>query len=176
MYDGARGGCSALAVLMTRKGGDPIDESRPATADPLLRLVGALIDLVVSAVLGLVPVVGLLAAVLYWLLRDGLDLPFMDRRSIGKKVIGIRPVRMDGSSIDPATSIRRNWVFCIGVFLWPLLFVPVLGWALIILLIGPVVLAQMVLLLVELVLVTTSDDGRRWGDRLAGTMVIREIA
>lgn len=127
-----------------------------------------------SVVLGLVPIVGPLAGALYWLLRDGLDLPFMDRRSIGKKAIGTRPIRLDGSPMDPLSSMRRNWVFCVGAILWPLLFVPVLGWVLIILLVGPIVLTQLILLVVELVLVMTDDDGRRWGDRLAGTRVIRE--
>jgi uncharacterized RDD family membrane protein YckC len=50
----------------------------------------------------------------YALLRDGLTYDFMDGRSIGKKLMKLRPVRHDGSPMDMATSARRNWPLAFG--------------------------------------------------------------
>jgi uncharacterized RDD family membrane protein YckC len=154
-----------------------VSETNPrAKADPVRRIVAAVVDLAAGAVVGLIPIIGPLIAVAYWLVRDGLDVPFMDRRSIGKKLAGLRPVRLDGAPMDPAASAARNWVLVIGVVLWPLVFIPVLGWILLVLLVIPVGLAALAVLILETVLALTDDEGRRWGDRLAGTMVIEERA
>jgi len=138
--------------------------------DPVTRFLAFFIDAVIVAVVGLVPLVGGLVGIAYVLLRDGLDYEFMDRRSIGKKLMKLRPVRLDGLPMDMNTSVRRNWPLALGSLTQALLFVPVVGWILI-----PIVgLAGTVLVVVEVVKVLTSPDGRRWGDGLAGTQVVAE--
>lgn len=146
----------------------------PATAGKAelsKRAIAALIDGGIGFVIGLVPVIGGLAAAAYWLLRDGLELDFMDRRSIGKKVMKLRPVRLDGAAMDIEASVRRNWMFALGGVVSLLLFIPIIGWLLMI----PVGLAALVLSIIEIVRVLTDAEGRRWGDQMAGTKVI-EVA
>ncbi|HEY9429037.1 MAG TPA: RDD family protein [Gemmatimonadaceae bacterium] len=135
------------------------------------RIVAAVIDCIVAAILNAVPAIGGLVAAAYWLLRDGLDVTFMDRRSIGKKVMKLRPIRLDGQPMDIETSARRNWMFALGGVIWFLKYIFILGW----LLIGPVLLAAIVLGFYELYRVITDPQGRRLGDTMAGTKVI-EVA
>lgn len=142
-------------------------EARPAP-DLSKRAVAALIDAAVGFVLGLVPVLGGFAAAAYWLVRDGLDVEVMDRRSLGKRVMGLRPVRLDGAPMDVATSARRNWMFAIGGAVSVLAFIPIVGWLLMV----PVALVALALSLYEIYKVLTDDEGRRWGDRQAGTKVV----
>ena len=138
-----------------------------AKADPLKRLVAAIIDAVIAFVVGFVPVIGGLAAACYWLFRDGLDLEFMDHRSLGKKVMKLRPVSAGGRPVDLMGSVKRNWMFALAGVVQALLFIPILGW-IVGLLIGLVALA---LGLIELVLIFADGEGRRLGDRMAGTVV-----
>ena len=136
-------------------------------ADPLKRVIAAIIDAVIAFAVGLVPVIGGLAAAGYWLLRDGLDLEFMDHRSLGKKVMKLRPVSAGGRPVDLMGSVKRNWMFALGGVVQALLFIPILGW-IVGLLIGLVALALGV---IELILVFVDGEGRRLGDRMAGTIV-----
>jgi uncharacterized RDD family membrane protein YckC len=136
--------------------------AQPAKADLGKRFVAALIDGILAGVVGVIPVVGGLIGAAYMLVRDGLDLDFMDGRSLGKKVMKLRPVRLDGAAMDIATSVKRNIPFAIGP---AIMIIPILGWIL-----GPVV--ALVIGLVEAVLVLTDEQGRRMGDKLAETMVI----
>lgn len=146
-----------------------------AKADQGKRIVAALIDAipaVVAAFFAWIPFIGgPIAAILaggWWLVRDGLELEFADRRSIGKKVMKLRPVRLDGRAMDLETSVKRNAPLVIGYvgfFFW---IVPV---------IGPLVSAPVFAIgglvgIVELVLVLTDADGRRFGDKFAGTKVV----
>ncbi len=140
-------------------------------ADTGKRVVAAVIDCIVAAILNAVPTIGGLVAAAYWLLRDGLDITFMDRRSIGKRVMKLRPVRLDGRPVDIETSARRNWMFALGGIVWFLKYIFILGW----LLIGPVLLAAIVLGIYELYRVITDPQGRRLGDAMAGTKVV-EVA
>ena len=137
-------------------------------ADLGKRFVAAIIDAVVVVVVGFVPYIGGFVAAAYWLLRDGLEFEFMDNRSIGKKLMKLRPVTLDGSPMDMLASAKRNWMFALGGLIQILLFIPILGWLLII----PVGLAAMALGIVELVLVITDKEGRRLGDKIANTKVI----
>jgi uncharacterized RDD family membrane protein YckC len=134
-------------------------------ADLAARFFAALIDVAVSVVVSFIPAVGGLLAAAYWLVRDGLDLDFMDGRSLGKKALKLRPIRLDGQPMDLATSMMRNWMFALGGVVSFLLFIPIIGWLLMI----PVILAALALGIVELVLVVTDPEGRRIGDRMAGT-------
>ena len=89
--------------------------------------------------------IGGLLGVGYLLLRDGLPVDFAEGRSVGKQLLGLRPVRADGMPMDPVASLKRNWTF----------LVPFLG-------------------LVEAVLVLVDKEGRRIGDRVADTTVEEE--
>jgi uncharacterized RDD family membrane protein YckC len=131
-------------------------------ADLVKRFIAALIDNVLAALVGAIPVVGGIVGAAYILLKDGLELEFMDKRSIGKKLMKLRPVRLDGGSMDITTSIQRNWPLAIGSIL---AIIPVLGWII-------AVPVSLVIGIIELVLVFTDPEGRRLGDKLAGTKVI----
>lgn len=147
----------------------PTDVSEKA--DLTKRFVAVLIDGVIASLIGLIPVIGGLAGAAYILLRDGFDFEFMDSRSLGKKLMKLRPVRLDGEKMDLTVSAQRNWPLVFGSLVQVLLFIPVIGWLLI-----PIVgIIALVLVVLELVLVLTNPEGRRWGDKLAGTKVI-EVA
>jgi uncharacterized RDD family membrane protein YckC len=132
------------------------------------RFLAAVIDGVIAVVLGVVPIIGGVAGAAYMLVRDGLDLELMDRRSIGKRMLDLRPVTLDGKPVDLAMSCQRNWMFALGGLAQALLFVPIVGW----IAVPFVVLAAVGLTIVEVILVATDEEGRRWGDKLAGTRVI----
>ncbi len=142
-----------------------------ATPDTLTRFVAFLIDAVAVAVIGLVPVIGGLVGMAYVLFRDGLDLEFMQRRSLGKKLMKLTVVRTDGQPMDLATSARRNWPLVFGSLTQLLLFVPVIGW----ILIPFVLIAGAVLVIIEIVRVITKPEGKRLGDDFAGTRVVTAV-
>jgi uncharacterized RDD family membrane protein YckC len=143
----------------------------PVKADLTKRFIAALIDGVIGGVVSFVPFVGGLAAAAYFLLRDGLDVDFMRNRSLGKKIMKLRPVTLDGGPLDLVASAKRNWMFALGGVITMLLWIPILGW----LLVFPVALVALALAVVELVLVLTDPLGRRFGDKMANTQVI-EVA
>lgn len=133
-------------------------------ADLGKRFLAILIDSVIAMVLGMLPVIGILVGSAYWLVRDGLQLDFMDGRSLGKKVMKLRPVRLDGAPMDLQTSIRRNWMYGMGV----VGIVPVIGWILMI----PIAMAALGIGIYEVIKVFTDERGRRLGDSMAQTVVI----
>ena len=136
--------------------------------DTVARFLAFLIDAVAVAAVGLVPVIGGLVGIAYVLTRDGLAFDFMDGRSIGKKLMKLRPVRLDGQAMDLRTSVMRNWPLSLGSLAQVLIFIPVIGWILI-----PFVgLAGLVIVVIEIIRVVNDPEGRRWGDRLAATKVI----
>lgn len=136
--------------------------------DTVARFLAFLIDAVAVAAIGLVPVIGGLVGIAYVLARDGLDFDFMDGRSIGKKLMKLRPVRLDGQPMDLSTSVMRNWPLTLGSLAQVLIYIPVIGWILI-----PFVgIAGLVLVVIEILRVLNDPEGRRWGDQLAGTKVI----
>ncbi|MCK4271511.1 RDD family protein [bacterium] len=150
----------------------PAKETKPkgnGKADLGKRFLAALIDVGCAFVVGLIPIIGGLIGAAYMLLRDGLEFDFMDHRSIGKKVMKLRPVMLDGGgNIDTITSVKRNWMFALGAIVQVLMYIPVIGWALI-----PVVgVISLILGIIEIVLVLTDPEGRRMGDKLAGTKVV----
>lgn len=145
-------------------GPGPAPAARPVAGR---RVAAAVIDSVITGVVGVVPVAGGVAATAYWLVRDGLDVSFMDHRSIGKQLMKLRPVTQSGGPVDVATSIRRNWMFALGGV--SQLFVGT-GAGMVAAI--PLSLAATVLGLIELVLVFAAVDGRRIGDRTGETHVI----
>ena len=148
-------------------------------ADLAKRFIAALIDGIIIGIAGMIvgfvpfiggPIAGVLVGG-YWLMRDGLDLDFADKRSIGKKVMKLRPIRLDGQPMDQSTSMKRNIplaIYAIGYFLW---IVPVAGHLISI----PIFMIGALINLMEAILVLTDAEGRRWGDKMAGTKVI-EVA
>ena len=103
---------------------------------------------------------GALAGAAYILFSDGLDVRFMRRRSLGKRLMELRPERLDGAPMTPETSARRNWPLVVSYFS----VLPIIGWLL--------SLAGFALVVYEVYKIITDPQGRRWGDELAGTRVV----
>jgi uncharacterized RDD family membrane protein YckC len=157
----------------------PASAAPTGKADLGKRIIAAIIDaipaILVSFILGLIPfiggIIGGLLAAGWWLVRDGLDLEFADKRSPGKKIMKLRPIRLDGQPMTLDVSIKRNLplaFYCVGYLLW---IVPVLGHLVSI----PIFIIGGLVTLVEAILAITDAEGRRWGDKMAGTKVI-EVA
>jgi uncharacterized RDD family membrane protein YckC len=134
------------------------------TPDLGKRFLAQLIDGVILAVISMIPVIGGLAAAAGWLLRD----IAIDGQSPGKKIMGERVVRLDGQPLTANESIRRNWMFAIGSLGSTFLIIPILGWAVAIILF----LAAFGLGLFEAINVLSNKP--RLGDNMAGTRVIVE--
>lgn len=137
-------------------------------ADLGKRFLAALIDGLLAGVVGLIPFIGGLAGAAYMLVRDGMELDFMDQRSIGKKVMKLRAIRLDGQPMDMGASVKRNIPFAIGPVGAALLVIPVIGWITGLLLVA----ISFIVVVIEIILVLTDADGRRMGDKLAETMVV----
>lgn len=127
------------------------------------RVIAYLIDWVIAMVVYavLAPASGTLGALVgaaYLLLRDGFEFEFMNGRSLGKRMMNLTVVRENGERMDLTTSAKRNWT--LAVSLLPL----GLFW----LILAPV---AALLGLYEAYSALISAEGRRWGDRIAGTRV-----
>ena len=141
---------------------------RPRKADPTRRFLALALDGAIAGALGIIPLLGSLLAAAYMLLRDGFDAAFMDRRSIGKRLLRLRPVCDDGSPVTWDVSVRRNGPLALTWLAVFLGLVPVLGFA-----IRPVGMAVGIILVIfEGYLVVTDETGVRLGDHLAGTRVV----
>lgn len=146
-----------------------MEEQPPqAKADITKRILAALIDGVLGVVVGMIPLIGGIISTAYWLVRDGLEVEFLDQRSLGKKLMKLRPVRVDGAPMDIATSVKRNWPFAFGGVALILAYIPIIGWLLLV----PLGLLALIVGVIEAVLLFTDPDGRRMGDKFAGTRVI----
>lgn len=150
---GGTGGAAAAGVVL------------PAIDSVIgLRCGAFLIDvipiLLVTVILGLIPIAGGIIAALisiaYWLLRD------INGASLGKMLLGLKVVRKDGSESGTQERILRNITLIAGsVFM----LIPLAG-----LVIGPAVALCVGIL--ELVFLFTQKE--RLGDRIAGTTVVRK--
>ena len=143
-------------------------ELQPAPLDK--RLVAALIDFVIGAFLASVPLLGSLAAAAYWVVRDGLEVEFMNHRSIGKAIMKLQPVRLDGTHTDVQDSVRRNWMFAPAALI-PFLFYSYMG----AFLVPPMVLLVLIITVIEIYLIYNDPLRQRLGDKIADTVVV-EIA
>ena len=116
-------------------------ELRPAENGT--RIVAYLIDCLVMIPVFLIPILGMIVGVAYYITRD--CLPFLDGQSIGKKAMGLRAVTEDGQPLTNnwGPGIVRNIVLLIPFF--PL---------------------------VELIVLLSSKTGLRLGDQWAKTKVI----
>ncbi len=127
------------------------------------RALGFLIDLVPALFLGLLnflPIVGWVAhgflAALYWLLRD------ITGASPGKMVTGSLVVSADGLPATTGQRILRNLPLALPGIVG---MIPFIGIIFEVVVAVPILVIEIVLLLVT---------GRRLGDRLAGTIVVRK--
>lgn len=125
-------------------------------ADILLRAVAKALDLLlIAAVWEILPKAGFYAGIFYILVSDGL----FSGRSVAKKIIGLQVISLKTKS--PCTmrdSIIRNLPIAAGIIL---IKVPLIGW---------IIFAAICIL--ELVLITGSEDSVRIGDMLANTTVV----
>ena len=157
---------------------DPIvdHDTAYAKADLVKRFLALLIDGIIGGILYAILAainmgLGWFAYAAYILIRDGLELDFMDGRSIGKKLMKLRPVRLDGGTMDIQASVMRNWPMALGSLVNGALFL-FGGWTLYTSLSWLATLAGLIAL-VECILVITDKDGRRIGDKQAHTQVIQ---
>lgn len=136
-------------------------------ADIFKRFIAYLIDGIISSILIYVPVLGGIVSTVYILTKDTIAYeitknPDFKNRSIGKKIMGLEVVSMEGKDVNWEISIRRNLPLAVASICS---IVPVIGW-----LIGMVV--GVIIGIIEIVLVLTDNNGRRLGDRLANTQVV----
>jgi uncharacterized RDD family membrane protein YckC len=128
--------------------------------DLTTRAVAGFVDLLLVIGLARLPdVLGYLSATGYLLFRDGL----FDRRSVGKRLIGLRVVSSEGPGpeITYRESIIRNAPFALTYCLF---LIPYAGWIL-----GVLAFAA------EGLTALGDDRGMRIGDMLARTMVAAEV-
>ncbi len=129
-------------------------------ADLITRAVAGLVDLLLIIGLARLPdVIGFLSASGYILIRDGL----FDRRSLGKKLIGLRIASAEDSG--PAMTYRESIIRNVPLAAAFMLFlIPYAGWVL-----GPLVVG------VEGLTAIGDHRGMRIGDLLARTLVVQDI-
>ena len=141
-------------------------------ADPVKRIIAFIIDAVAAMIVGFIPFIGGIIGALYMLFRDALPIEALEYKSIGKKLLKLSVVNSENptSQIDYAASAKRNWMFALGPIMIFLVFIPILGWLLDIL-IG---IAALVLGIIEIVKIFSDDKGIRLGDKMAGTMVVEK--
>lgn len=142
------------------------------TPEKATRLSAALIDGVIAVLLtgllGGIPALGGIIGAAYLVVRDGLEIGPVRDRSVGKHLMGLRLVRLDGKPVSLETSLLRNWMFGLGAVAGILTAVPIVGG-----LIAPLAsFAGLVLIVYEIYNVVAHPSGRRWGDRLGNTRVI----
>ncbi|MDN5942329.1 MAG: RDD family protein [Nitrospira sp.] len=125
-------------------------------AQILNRGIARLIDLFIVAAAGqmLVPV-GFLGGLAYILIADG----FSGGRSIGKRLIGLQTV-LPGQreAAGFRESIIRNLPFAVAQVAFA---VPYVGW-----------LISVAIIAFEAILILGNEQGRRFGDEVAGTQVL----
>ncbi len=121
----------------------PVFASAPK-ADAGSRIGAYLIDVVLIALVGWIPILGWIVILAYLLTRDAL--PFLDGQSIGKKLLGLRAVDENGAALtgNYGPSVVRNVVLLIPFF--PL---------------------------VELIVLLTNAETLRLGDQWGKTRVVR---
>lgn len=130
-------------------------------------MFAVLIDGFFAGLLGFLPLLGGLLGFTYMLTRDVvwhrlLRQPAWRGSSLGKRMLGLRVVTLDGRELDWVTSSVRNLPLVAGSLL---VIIPVIGPF-----VGPLVGIGLTIL--ELIYVLIDAEGRRLGDRLAGTQVI----
>lgn len=135
----------------------------------LIRWVALFIDalvatpLIILAVLPLISLLGTPLVVAYFISRDVL---MGNGQSIGKRVMGLKVAKTDGTPVTWIDSVKRNVVFFAYLSLFAFT-VPYLGWIVALILMIPLKFV----FLAETIFVLTS--GRRMGDHMGTTYVKR---
>lgn len=145
----------------------PAETDTFAKAEYLERFIAKFIDFLVMGALFLIPgAVGPLAGTTYILISDGLG----GGQSLGKRIAGLKVVTLEeGRPCDFKKSIIRNSPFAVFV-----LFSFLVGW---IPYLGALLKAAAFLAIfgIEIALVFTDENGARFGDRIAETLVVHKI-
>ncbi len=128
--------------------------------DLMNRLIAAVIDGVISSLVGFIPVVGGIIGAIYMLIKDGL----FDGQSVGKKVMKMQVRNENNEKADFSISVRRNAIFAIPYLI---MVIPILGW-----IIAPIV--GLVILIIELMKLNSDPKGRRLGDTWGPSQVVFE--
>lgn len=143
--------------------------NEPHSSLLLIRWVALIIDMAIAfplvfmAVFPLISLIGTPLLVAYLISRDAL---MGNGQSVGKRVMGLKVEKPDGSPFEWVDSVKRNIVFF--AYLVLIVFtVPYLGWFVGIILMIPV----SIVFLVETILVLAT--GKRMGDNIGKTQVVR---
>lgn len=125
-------------------------------AHVLNRFIAKLIDLFIVVAAGeIAPPVGFLSGLTYILIADG----FAGGKSIGKRLVGLQTVRVDGrGTVGFRESIIRNLPLGGAQVAYA---IPYIGW-----------LASLAIVAFESFLIIGNEQGRRLGDEVARTHVL----
>lgn len=137
-----------------------------AKARILSRIIARGIDFIlIGALLEIIPKAGFFGGLAYLLIADGL----FEGRSVGKRLIGLRVVLRDTKrACSIKESILRNSPFAFGYILFGILKgIPLIGW--IFSFIIPVVIVVF-----ESLIMLGNEEGMRFGDEIAKTIVVEE--
>lgn len=137
-------------------------------ATPAQRITAGVIDLLVYAVIALVlgvvfglfglSGIGEIIALSYLFFRDSLK--GLGHQSVGKKIVGLKVLHKEEVPVSYLDGIRRNFLFLPNLLgLWIAYTV------------GGITL---LLILIELYQLYTSDNNQRLGDRFANTIVVQQ--
>jgi len=132
----------------------------PDAAEPTTRVVAKLIDAAIAGMLArLAFPFGMVLGLLYLLSADAMG----GGQSVGKRLLGLRTVDpQTGLSVTAAQSLKRNADLAL---LYALVFIPLLGYVLVVVL-GTFVLA------VEIYAILREPHGLRMGDLWAQSQVV----
>jgi uncharacterized RDD family membrane protein YckC len=133
----------------------PFDSTVYPKAHVLNRFIAKLIDLFIVVAAGeIAPPVGFLSGLTYILIADG----FAGGKSIGKRLVGLQTVRVDGrEAAGFRESIIRNLPLGGAQVAYA---IPYIGW-----------LASLAIIAFESFLIIGNEQGRRLGDEVARTHV-----
>lgn len=135
-------------------------------ADVVKRLVAKLVDLLIAyAFVELDSIAGFLIAITYILTSDGFS-----GGSIGKRLFGVKVVtRVTKRPVNLMESAIRNAVFAAVIIVYFTIgFIPYIG--------KLIALASVIAIgVMEVMLILNDKDGIRYGDKLAGTMVVDRV-
>jgi uncharacterized RDD family membrane protein YckC len=135
-------------------------------------LTAALLDGIIAtgltAFFGGLPLLAGLVGAAYLVARDGVEVGPLRFRSVGKYVMGLGLVRLDGAPVTLETSVQRNWMLGLSSVAGVFIAVPIVGGALASLL----SLVGLGLILFETYNVVADPAGRRWGDQFGNTRVV----
>ena len=143
----------------------------PGKADVGRRAIAAFFDAIIASLpswlLFPLPPLGQLLSMAYLLLRDVLlyELTRAESwrgKSIGKRLVNLEVVALDGERLTWEKSVKRNLPLVLGsIALWLPRFLREL-----------LTLAAVALILIEIVLILSDPRGRRLGDKWANTEVV----